>query len=84
MPEFSRKVGDAFRKVEERINEAAPGWNQKVAGATETAEREVKELISYMNEEVVPAIRSHSTDALRIASEKLSRLADYLDQQKKP
>jgi hypothetical protein len=30
----------------------------------------------------VPAVRQHSTNALRVASVKLTELADYMEQQK--
>jgi KaiC/GvpD/RAD55 family RecA-like ATPase len=57
--------------------------NQKVADVAERMERETAELISYLNNEVVPAIRAHSTKALRVAADKLARMADYLDEQKR-
>ena len=34
----------------------------------------------YLNDEVVPAVRTHSTRALRVASQKLSEFADYMEQ----
>ena len=40
-------------------------------------------MISYLNNEVVPAVRGHSSRALRTAAEKLSKFADYMDQQRK-
>ncbi len=80
MQEFSRKVEEAFRNVEERIHEAAPHLNEKVAGATTQIEKDAQELIQYLNDEVVPAIRTHSTKALRVASEKLNDLAAYIEQ----
>ncbi|HYG99077.1 MAG TPA: hypothetical protein VD837_08090 [Terriglobales bacterium] len=43
-------------------------------------DEEIEKLISYMNDEVVPSIRSHSTSALRIAADRLSRFADYMEQ----
>jgi len=55
----------------------------------ETAQRieeETKQLINYINDEVVPLVRQHSTKGLRIASDKLKDLADYMEsttQQKK-
>ncbi len=82
MPDFSRKVEDAFRNVEAKFHEAAPHLNEKVAEATEKIERDAQELIAYLNSEVVPAIRTHSTKALRIASEKLNDLAAYIEQHK--
>jgi len=57
-------------------------FNRKVEQATEHLEKEAAELITYLNNEVVPAVRQHSTKALRIASEKLAHLADYMDQAK--
>jgi hypothetical protein len=71
MPNFDRKVEDAGAR-----------FNRKVADVAERLERESAELINYLNDEVVPAIRNHSTHALRIASEKLAKMADYLDAQK--
>jgi hypothetical protein len=45
-------------------------------------EKETAEFITYLNDEVVPAVRQHSTKALRVAAEKMSKLADYLDEVK--
>jgi len=72
MGNFDRKVEDAGARV-----------NQRVAVVTERLERETAELITYLNNEVVPAIRTHSTYALRVATEKLGKMADYLDEQKR-
>jgi hypothetical protein len=72
MHNFDRKVEGAGARV-----------NQKVADVAERMERETAELITYLNNEVVPAIRAHSTKALRVAADKLARMADYLDEQKR-
>jgi len=58
-------------------------FNRKVEEAAERLERETTEFLKYLNDEVVPAVRQHSTKALRIASEKLTRMADYMDEQEK-
>ena len=71
MNDFNRKVEDASARV-----------NKSVAGAAERIEKETAEFITYLNDEVVPAVRQHSTKALRVASEKMSKMADYLDQVK--
>jgi glutamyl-tRNA reductase len=68
MNDFNRKVEEASARV-----------NKSVAEAAERLEKESTELIKYLNEEVVPAVRQHSTKALRVASEKLTHLADYLE-----
>ena len=57
-------------------------FNRKVEQATEHLEKEAAELIKYLNDEVVPAVREHSTKALRIAAEKLAHFADYMDANK--
>ena len=73
MNDFNRKVEDASARV-----------NKSVAEATERIEKETAEFIAYLNDEVVPAVRQHSTKALRVAAEKMSKLADYLDEVKSP
>jgi hypothetical protein len=57
-------------------------FNRKVEQATEHLEKEAADVIAYINNEVVPAVREHSTKALRIAAEKLAHLADYMEQNK--
>jgi len=57
--------------------------NRSIADITERLEKDTAELVAYLNDEVIPAVRAHSTSALRVASEKLSRMADYLDQKKR-
>jgi len=47
--------------------------------AAEKLEREKEKVITYLNNEVVPAIRTHSTKALRVAAEQLNKLAEYMD-----
>ena len=47
--------------------------------ATEKVEREADRVINYLNSEVVPAIRNHSSNALRIAAEQLNRLAEFME-----
>jgi glutamyl-tRNA reductase len=68
MTDFNRKVENASSRLK-----------QSIADAAANLEKESAELISYLNNEVVPAVREHSTKALRIASEKLTQMADYLD-----
>jgi hypothetical protein len=54
-------------------------FNRKVEETTERLEQEVTEFVKYLNDEVVPAVRQHSTKALRVASKKLAWLADYME-----
>jgi hypothetical protein len=73
MDDFNRKVEDASNRANKAISDAA-----------ERLEKEGEEFIRYLNSDVVPAVRTQSTKALRLAAEKLTRLADYMDATKKP
>ena len=68
MNDFNRKVEEASARV-----------NKSVAEAAERVEKETAEFVTYLNDEVIPAVRQHSTKALRVAAEKLTHLADYLE-----
>ncbi len=68
MNDFNRKVEGASARVSQTINDAA-----------ERLEKEIPEFIKYLNDEVVPAVRTHSTKALRVASQKLTEFADYME-----
>jgi hypothetical protein len=68
MKDFNRKVEEATSRASKNVGEAA-----------ERLEKDSAELIKYLNDEVVPAVRQHSTKALRVAAEKLADLADYME-----
>ena len=63
------------RPFEERFNEA-------IHTAADRLDRESEKLIAYLNDEVVPAVREHSSRGLRVAAEKLAKFADYMDEQR--
>ena len=56
-----------------------PGFADEVRGAAARAEDEVQRLIRYLNDEVVPDVRRHSSSALRTAADRLRDLAQSLD-----
>jgi len=68
MNDFNRKVEDTSARVNKTVGETA-----------ERLEKEAAEFIKYLNDEVVPAVRQHSTKALRVAADKLQELATYMD-----
>jgi len=72
MTEFDRKVEDASERL-----------NRSVANIARTLEKETAELVAYLNDEVVPAVRTHSSKALRQAAGKLSEFAEFLEKQQK-
>jgi len=49
-----------------------------------TIGKELGEIVHYLNSEVVPKARGQSSQGLRVAAEKLLKLADYMDQNKPP
>jgi hypothetical protein len=59
---------DFGRKIDEQFADKIP-----------RIEDEVRKVITYLNEEVVPQVRQNSSQALRIAAEHLARLAEHLD-----
>jgi hypothetical protein len=74
-PKDRRPFSTAGQKLDDVIGDAA-----------KRIEEETKQLIAYINDEVVPLVRQHSTTGLRVASDKLKELADYMEsakQQKK-
>jgi hypothetical protein len=66
-----------FQTAGERLDDLLGDASSRIEGETQT-------LINYINDELVPAIRQHSTNALRVASEKLQQAADHMDSRKKP
>ncbi|HTV07053.1 MAG TPA: hypothetical protein VME86_16915 [Acidobacteriaceae bacterium] len=69
---MANQVGDDLkdfgRRVEAKFNQAAPH-----------IEEEVRKVITYLNDEVVPEVQRNSSKALRIAAEQLAKLAERLD-----
>lgn len=59
---------DFGRRVEDTFSEAKP-----------RVEEELKRVITYLNDEVVPEVRQSSSKALKIAAEKLTKLAERID-----
>lgn len=47
-----------------------------------TVGRELGEIVSYIEKDVVPTVREHSSQGLRIAAEKLVKLAEYMEKNK--
>ena len=72
MTEFNRKAEDASAR-----------FNRSVSNIAGSFEKETAELVNYLNDEVVPAVRSHSSKALRNAAGKLSEFAEFLESHRK-
>ncbi len=72
MTEFDRKMEEASARL-----------GRSVANLADTLEKETAELVAYLNDQVVPAVRTHSSKSLRTAASKLSEFADYLETHRK-
>jgi bisphosphoglycerate-dependent phosphoglycerate mutase len=59
---------DFGKKVDQRFNQVLP-----------RVEEEVKKVITYLNDQVVPQLRQGSSQALLGAAEQLRKLAEQLD-----
>lgn len=61
-----------------------PSVGQRLDEAMELIEMELRHAIAYVNDAVVPQVRSESITAMRKISDKLRNLADRMDQQQRP
>ncbi len=75
MTEPNKNARRPFQTAGERLDDL-------LGDASARIEEETQTLINYINDELVPAIRQHSTKALRVASEKLHQAADHMDSRK--
>jgi hypothetical protein len=60
------------------------GVGHRIEEAIELIEMEVRHAIAYVNDAVVPQVRSESINAMRKLSDTLRNLADKMDQQRGP
>jgi hypothetical protein len=56
----------------------------RIEEAIELIEMEVRHTIAYVNDAVIPQVRSESISALRTVADKLRDLADRFDQNRGP
>jgi hypothetical protein len=66
--EGSSRFENFGKKVDERFNQVKP-----------RVEEELKKVIDYLNDQIVPQLRQDSSHALRAAADRLRKLAEQLD-----
>jgi hypothetical protein len=54
-------------------------WEQRLHEAGNRVEEDLRDIIQYINDEVVPGVRRNSSDALRAAAVELQKLAKKMD-----
>lgn len=60
-----------------------PSLGQRLDEALELIEMELRHTIAYVNDAVVPQVRSESITAMRKVSDKLRNLADRMESQQR-
>jgi hypothetical protein len=58
-------------------------WQDRLHEATVHVEEDLRRVVSYINDEVVPDVRRHGSEALRVAAQELRKLAERLDEQRR-
>lgn len=54
-------------------------WERQVRDAAGRAEEDLRRVVDYINDEVVPEIRANGSQALRVAAGELQKLAERMD-----
>jgi len=65
------------------LEETGRRIGRQLGEAERRFQKELQTVIDYLDKEVVPTVRSESTRGLRTAAEKLSKLADFMDDQRR-
>ena len=64
-------------------NWGGPGIGHRIEEAVELIEMELRHAITYVNDAVIPQVRSESISAMRKVLDTLKNLADRMEQQPK-
>lgn len=81
MDDLKSRLDEAFTRAGKKVEAAGRKLGRSLQKTG--LEKDTEEIISYLNDEVVPAVRSHSTQALRTAAKKLAQFADYMERQRR-
>jgi hypothetical protein len=60
-------------------NDQPKQWEQQLKDAATRAEEELRRVVTYINDEVVPDIRRNGSQALRAAAVEMQKLAQKMD-----
>jgi prophage antirepressor-like protein len=61
------------------VNEETNRWEQQLRDAAKHVEEDLRRVVTYINDEVVPDIRKNGSDALRSAAAELQKLAQRME-----
>jgi hypothetical protein len=54
-------------------------WEQQLRDVAKHAEEDLRRVVTYINDEVVPDVRKNGSQALRAAAAELHKLAERMD-----
>ncbi len=60
-------------------NDDPKRWEQQVRDAAVRVEEDLRRVVTYINDQVVPDIRRNGSQALRAAADELQKLAQRMD-----
>jgi len=66
-----------------RMEETGRRIGRSLGEAERRIQNDLQQVIDYLDKEAVPTVRNESSRGLRIAAEKLTKLAEFMDQQRK-
>ncbi len=58
------------------------GWEEQLREAGERLEEDLRRVVTYINDEVVPDVRKNGSEALKAAAAELNRLAQRIDERR--
>lgn len=65
-------------------NDPKRPWEQQLRAAGTHIEEDLRRVITYINDEVVPDVRRNGSEALRAAAAELHKLAQRMDERRTP
>ena len=79
---FDPKAGDGSSDSKSDSKSGA-GWEERLHDAGTRMEDELRRVITYINDEVVPEVRRNGSDALRAAAQQMEKLAQKMDERRR-
>jgi len=64
-------------------NEEPKRWEQQMRDAAAWGEEELRRVVTYINDEVVPEVRRNGSEALRAAAAELDKLAQRMEDRRR-
>jgi hypothetical protein len=78
--EFFTSSNREWRGVRMATEEPKRPWEQQLRDAATHLEADVRQVVKYLNDEVVPEVRKNGSEALRAAAAELHKLAQRMDE----